>query len=188
MAIVIKKKSIWILLLLLVLGVSYVFLNNFSQNAPDKETSENWNQETQQELTVSVPEIEENFPKHSIEENEGSDQNFFVNYRLERDRIRSQEIEMLREIINNPNSEKHLREKAQQDLMKLVQLMEKEMILENLIQAKEFEDAIIFFTDGSVNVVVKKAKLTEPEVAQISDIVSKGTGISMDKIVIISRK
>jgi stage III sporulation protein AH len=66
--------------------------------------------------------------------------------------------------------------------------MEKELILENLIKGKGFEDAVIFFGDDSVNVIVKTQGLDDKQVAQICDIVSKGTGLSLDKITIIERK
>ena len=39
--------------------------------------------------------------------------NFFVEYRIERDQARSEQINLLREMINNPNSDKELKTKAQ---------------------------------------------------------------------------
>ena len=69
---------------------------------------------------------------------------FFIDYKLERDRLRSQEADYLRELINNPNASIESKEKAQQDLIALSQKVEKEMVVENLIKAKGFEDAVIF--------------------------------------------
>ncbi|MDD4569921.1 MAG: SpoIIIAH-like family protein, partial [Tepidanaerobacteraceae bacterium] len=113
---------------------------------------------------------------------------FFIDYKLERDRLRSQEADYLRELINNPNAGEESKEKAQQDLISLSQKVEKEMIVENLIKAKGFEDALIFFSDEFVNVVVKTNGLEPKDVAQITDVVTKTAGITVDKITIIERK
>jgi len=113
---------------------------------------------------------------------------FFIDYKLERDRLRGQEADYLRELINNPNASSESKEKAQQDLIALSQKVEKEMIVENLIKAKGFEDAVIFFSDDHVNIVIKTDGLLQKDIAQITDVVTKTTGISVDKITIIERK
>jgi len=113
---------------------------------------------------------------------------FFIDYKLERDRLRGHEADYLRELINNPNASTESKEKAQQELIALSQKVEKEMIVENLIRAKGFEDAVIFFSDDHVNIVVKADGLSQKDVAQITDIVTKTTGVAVDKITIIERK
>lgn len=113
---------------------------------------------------------------------------FFIDYKLERDRLRSQEADYLRELINNPNATQQSKDKAQEDLICLSQKVEKEMIVENLIKAKGFEDSVLFLSENSADVVVKTDKLSQKDVAQISDIVTKTTEIPMDKITLIERK
>ena len=54
--------------------------------------------------------------------------------------------------------------------------MEKELTIENLIKAKGFADAAVTFHYGSVNVVVDCTELTNEQVAQILDIVTRETG------------
>ncbi|MGB9839961.1 SpoIIIAH-like family protein [Thermovenabulum sp.] len=118
----------------------------------------------------------------------GLEKNFFIDYRLERDRLRSQEADYLREIINNPNASKESKEKAQKDLIALAQKIEKEMMMENLIKAKGFEDSVVILAENSANVVVKSGGLQPNEVAQITDIVNRITGLPLDKITIVERK
>jgi len=113
---------------------------------------------------------------------------FFIEYKLERDRLRGQEADYLKELINNPNASAESKEKAQQELIALSQKVEKEMIVENLIKAKGFEDAVIFFSDEYVNIVIKTDGLLQKDIAQITDIVTKTTGFPIDKITIIERK
>lgn len=179
-ALFIKKRTLSIFLLLLLLTVSFYFVSDFT----DKNTVRDSEKPTDSKVMAPLLELEEESAEEGKYE---KNSHYFIEYRLERDRLRSQEIEMLREIINNPNSEKKVVEKAQQDLLKIVELIEKEMVIENLIKAKGFEDAVIFFTDSGVNVVVKIEKLSEKQVAQISDIVSKGSGVPIDKITIIEK-
>lgn len=124
----------------------------------------------------------------SVSAKNGSEKDFFVDYRLERDRLRSQEADYLREIINNPNASQESKEKAQKDLIALAEKVEKEMNIENLIKAKGFEDAVIILSGDSANVIVKAEGLSTKEVAQITDIVTRTTGLSMDKITIVERK
>ncbi|ADL08070.1 SpoIIIAH-like family protein [Thermosediminibacter oceani] len=116
------------------------------------------------------------------------EKDFFIDYRLERDRLRSQEADYLREIINNPNASQESKEKAQKDLIALAEKVEKEMMVENLIKAKGFEDAIIIISGDSVNVIVRSDGLSQKEVAQITDVVTRATGYPMDKITIVERK
>ena len=122
---------------------------------------------------------------HAIKKRESD---FFIEYKLERDRLRGQEADYLKELINNPNASAESKEKAQQELIALSQKVEKEMIVENLIKAKGFEDAVIFFSDEYVNIVIKTDGLLQKDIAQITDIVTKTTGFPIDKITIIERK
>lgn len=134
---------------------------------------------------VSTPVIDNNTAAQMAKNLESD---FFIDYKLERDRLRSQEADYLRELINNPNAGIESKEKAQQDLIALSQKVEKEMIVENLIKAKGFEDAVIFFSDEFVNIVIKTNGLLPKDVAQVTDVVTKTTGITVDKITIIERK
>lgn len=61
------------------------------------------------------------------------------------------------------------------------------MIIENLIKAKGFQDAVVMIDNGIVNVIVQADKLSEEEVAQIVEIVSRQTGVSFDNIKIMTR-
>ena len=49
---------------------------------------------------------------------------------------------------------------------------------------KGFSDAVVNISENDVDVVIKKAELTDTEKAQIEDIVARKTGYSIDKIII----
>ncbi|WP_051688138.1 SpoIIIAH-like family protein [Desulfofalx alkaliphila] len=115
---------------------------------------------------------------------------FFVEYRIERERTRGQQVEWLREIINNPNSDSETRKKAQEQLYTISQNLGKEMEIENLIRAKGFDDAVVLIQEdptNAVTVVVKTEKLTTDQTAQVAELVSRNTGINMSHVVIIPK-
>lgn len=114
--------------------------------------------------------------------------NYFVDYRLGRQRARGQRLEYLREIVNNPSSDPQVRSEAQEAIMAISNNSFLETELENLIKAKGFDDAVVSLKDDSANVVVKSENLTTEEAARISDLVARGTGVTEQNIVIIPKK
>ena len=54
--------------------------------------------------------------------------------------------------------------------------MEKELLIEGLLKAKGFEDAVITISDTAVNVIVKQKDLTKQQVAQVLEIVLREAG------------
>ncbi|BAF59354.1 hypothetical protein PTH_1173 [Pelotomaculum thermopropionicum SI] len=118
-------------------------------------------------------------------EAEGPD--FFVEYRLNRERARGQRVEYLREVINNAHSAGETRQKAQEHLMAISRNMEKEFELENLIKAKGFKDAAVLVDDRAVTVIVATASLPAEESQLIKELVSKGTGVELQNIVVIHK-
>lgn len=112
---------------------------------------------------------------------------FFTEYRLERDKNRSKEYDMWQNIIESEKAEPTFKNLAQQEIVKLVALTEKEMIIENLIIARGFKDALVFLTDDSVTVLVETKELTPANVAQIQDIVIRKTKINSNNIKIMKK-
>ncbi len=112
---------------------------------------------------------------------------FFSEYRLERDKNRSKEVEMWQDIINSEKAEENFKNMAQQELVKIVGLTEKEMIIENLIVARGFNDALVFLTDDSATIIVDTKELTPSNIAQIQDIVVRKTKLDPKDIKIMKK-
>ncbi|MDW7651453.1 MAG: SpoIIIAH-like family protein [Bacillota bacterium] len=110
---------------------------------------------------------------------------FFVEYRLQRDRVRATEKEMLNEMINNENVSPEAKREAEEQILDLVELMEDELMVENMLKAHGYKDAVFFFKDGMVNVVVQSEALGEQEFMQIAEMVSSVTGVTMDRITVV---
>lgn len=112
---------------------------------------------------------------------------FFSEYRLERDKNRSKEVEMWQDIINSEKAEENFKSMAQQELVKIVALTEKEMIIENLIVARGFNDALVFLTDDSATAIVEAKELTPSNIAQIQDIIVRKTKLDSKNIKIMKK-
>lgn len=112
---------------------------------------------------------------------------FFVEYRLERERTRSQQIDLLREIVNNQNSSEETRKEANRRLLAISQSIDTEMKLENLIRAENFKDAVAFVQEKSATVIVQAPILTELDKKRLTEIAVRVTGFSAENIVVISK-
>ncbi|SHJ10049.1 SpoIIIAH-like family protein [Desulfofundulus thermosubterraneus] len=112
---------------------------------------------------------------------------FFVEYRLDRERTRGQQLELLREIINNPQAAAETRRTAQERLLAISQSMAREVEVENLLRAKGFKDAAVSLDDRGATVVVQAARISPEEATRIAELVSRGTGVAEQDVVIIPR-
>jgi len=113
---------------------------------------------------------------------------FFVEYRLERERTRGRQVELLREVINSANSDEETMKKAQEQLMEISRVMGKEVELENLIRAKGIEDAAVLLDSRAVMVIVADSGMVSGDVYQLTDLVSRGTGLAVQDVAMVLRK
>lgn len=109
---------------------------------------------------------------------------YIANVQLNREQIRAKNKETLMEIINNENVDSLAKETAVQDMIDMTAIAEKENAAETLLMAKGFADPVVSITEGKVDVVINAATLTDPERAQIEDIVKRKTEVTADNIVI----
>lgn len=111
---------------------------------------------------------------------------FFTEYRLERDKLRSERSELLRDIMKNTKSDE-TRQRAQDSVLKLTVNKQKESDMENLIKARGFADALVFIQDSSVSAVVKTSSLSRDEVLQVAEVISRVCGIKPEEITVSAK-
>lgn len=121
-----------------------------------------------------------------IKSNQGESE-FFIEYRLDRERTRGQQVELLREIINNPASSSQTRQQAQERLLAISNKLAKEIEIEHLIRARGFKDSTVCLEENGVTVIVQAANLSPQDTANICEVVSWGTGVGEQNIVIIPK-
>lgn len=107
---------------------------------------------------------------------------YFSSFRDERNLVRAQEIEYLRMILEEDESDAETVLNAKDRLMELVSNMEKEFAIESQIRAKGFLDAAVTLRSDAISVIIDGESLSDEEVARILDIVQTETGAEASKI------
>lgn len=174
------KKLVAIISLVLLIAIAFVL--NYGYTNKKEEAAKNEYSQNSQVIQTSTSSA-----KETSTEKDKLFTGIFTIYREEREINRSRSIDALKEIVENKNTSEATRDEAQRQIIKLTEITNQEMIIENLIKAKGFQDAVVMIDNGIVNVIVQTDKLSEEEVAQIVEIVSRQTGVSLDNIKIMTR-
>ncbi len=122
----------------------------------------------------------------SLEQNRKSE-NYFVEYRLSRDKLRASLIERLYIIIENEKTTEEVRTIAQKEILRIGSISENELYIEGLIKGKGFEDVLVFLKENSARVIVDIKQLTEQDVMKIYEIVQSETNIEPVNIKIMKK-
>ena len=162
--------------LVLVLGAVGIWFSTFTA-APNTHFS------AQTSLPVSAP-VERKDIQFQFEtlKPDASGQNYFVNYRLQREQFRQETKAMLSELLNSTVEKS--KEQAQAKWLELSTKIQKEGEIENLLMIKGFRDTAVDVLPENVTVIVYAANLTPSEVSIIQNIVFRVTKVRLDKITI----
>lgn len=108
--------------------------------------------------------------------------NFANNAKLVREQRRAQSKETLMAIINNELLSDEQKRGAVESLVALTTIAEKENAAELLLEAKGFADPVVNIVENEVDVVINASSVTDQQVAQIEDIVTRKTGFEPENI------
>ena len=113
--------------------------------------------------------------------------NYFAQYRTERLTTRNEEILQLDSIIEASDPSSAERTNALNLKMELTEITEKELLLESLIKAYGFEDAVVVIglDSNSVNVITKDSDLTSDDAIIIYSIIAEEHIASPENVKII---
>lgn len=112
---------------------------------------------------------------------------YYSSARLERDKMYSQMLESYQKILDSNTTSNTQKEAAQKEITNINNTKNAIMITENLIKTKGFEDSIVYSNDDSINVVIKKDKLSKEDTAQIQSIVAREMNAKIANIHIMSK-
>jgi stage III sporulation protein AH len=113
---------------------------------------------------------------------------YISSVQLNREQVRARNKETLMNLINNPNIEETAKQQAIQQMIDMTAIAEKENSAETLLLAKGFADPVVSISNGKVDVVINAASITDPQRAQIEDIVKRKTEVGAESIVITLMK
>ncbi len=201
---IIKKNELTILVIALML-VTAGYLDYMGKNKTEQVSSEITNQEEvasstnteeQQEeiaklgdaklVSDNQEQTQEVFSEEEKNEEENKetkeDDGYFVSAKLDRTNMYSQVIENYQKIIENPNVSEEQKAITTQEIANINKIQNSIMISENLLLAKGFDKCIIFVNDKSISVIIGKADLSQEEIAQIQNIISRELEADADNI------
>ncbi|KNF07398.1 stage III sporulation protein AH [Gottschalkia purinilytica] len=172
---------------------------NKSLNGKVEETvSENVNKSKLQDMEVvdskqnkdisSIKkDVNENIETTISKEESMKNQNYFVEHRLSRDKLRAELIDRLNVIVGDDKTTSEVRANAQKEIVSIGKIAETELYIEGLIKGKGFEDALVFLKEDSARIVVDVKELTEQDVAKILEIVKTETKLEPNNIKIMKK-
>ena len=113
---------------------------------------------------------------------------FFTTYRMEREKLRGENIEELKSITTDEKVSSENKNVANTQMMELIRKSEDELLIENLIKSKGYRDCIVFIHEGYINIVLDSEELTQAQAIQIQDLVATKCKVELSKIAIAINK
>ena len=108
---------------------------------------------------------------------------FFTQAKMDKEKHRAQNKEMLKAILADENVGKEEKSKAYSQMMKLVSDSEKEAKIEMLVKEKGFGNVVAILGEGgNLDILIKSPELNSVQVAQISEIGLRHANINLSDI------
>lgn len=186
-----RRKLVWLMILMIWVGMVTSIIvyqgNDYIQPVISENPTFTGGVEIIQDGVVVSRNVGRETVNYAQARNE-SEEDFFIEYRLERDRARSEQINILQEIVNNTNSDQASKKEAQRKILAVTDKMEKELEIESLIRARGYRDALAYIHEQAVDVIIHTDGLAKEDVAKIGDIIVKVTGFNTENVTIIEKR
>ena len=111
-----------------------------------------------------------------------SENAFFVQAKLSREQDRSRQKEALNGLVNSNYLDNEIRNLSAEAVIEITRRMEAESATENALTAKGFGETYVRIDDNWVEVIISKSVITDQELAQLEDIVTRLTGAHITQI------
>ncbi len=110
---------------------------------------------------------------------------FFTSCRAERETARAEEFSLLEAILTSDTSTEELIASANEKKLELIDVIERELVLEGLVKAQGFEDAVVTMSEDNINVVVSQSELTNEQVSGILSVILQETDYTATQVVVV---
>ncbi|WP_096434711.1 SpoIIIAH-like family protein [Alteribacter populi] len=195
---VLKRQTVWLLTMLsliIVLSVYYININNqdFASLPEDLEDGEevssveteeddevDLEEQLQNDENVTFIEIEnaEDMMAESSEFGNINTDEMFDTIRLQRQDARGKIREDYAEVVASADASADVQSEAYDGMESLHTMAQKEEMLETLIKAKGYEDALVITEEDQVRVYVKAEELSKEEAVQINNMAFEELGVT----------
>ena len=144
-------------------------------------------QETSSDALVSNDGENSAISNESIATSSSDNKNYFSELKMQRNDMYSKSMETYQKIIDSSTISSEQKAIAIQEIEKINKLQNSIQISEELIKLKGFEDVVIYSSEGKIIVIVRIAALSDAQVAQIQNIVSKELNVGVSDITISNK-
>ncbi len=128
--------------------------------------------------------VSEENPGEAVMVSNSLGKDYFSSAKLSREQSRAKNKETLMNIINNDKIASKDKKSAIDQVAQLTENAQLESAAELMLEAKGFADSVVSIEKGNADVIVNAGELTQQQLAQITDIVTRKTKISADNVVI----
>lgn len=143
----------------------------------------NW-EYTKMDTSLETAETSKNYGDAQFVSTEEEDA-YFAEAKLSRTRSRDEATEALSEMLADADLAAEQKAELAMKAAELAQSIEIEGKMENLIQAKGFDECMVYYDTDRVDIVVKTDGLTDDEVMQMRDIAIRETSVPVENISIV---
>lgn len=123
-------------------------------------------------------------PGEAILVNATGTYDYIVESKLEREYLRAETMENLKEIIDNESLSAEEKKSAVDKYAQISSNAEKELLAETTIKARGYENAVVTMIDDKADVILLSTPLEIMEVTRIQEIVKSKTGVKAENITI----
>lgn len=117
-----------------------------------------------------------------VSKRETAPNDFFSTYRLDRERIRGKQLDILKAIMENKDSDEKAREMASLRMVKISEEMEKEMSLESLVKSEGIEECVALVQAGTATVIVPAGALSPERKEELRELLLSLAEFPKDKV------
>lgn len=116
-----------------------------------------------------------------------NDNDYFINYAMEKEKVRSEQLELLNEMADNQNALQEVKQEAESKILAITEDMENELLLESLLVAKYGGEAVVFVQEDKVNVILRPqgVEMDSNEADKIAQLVDTYTDIGYENAIIV---
>ena len=111
-----------------------------------------------------------------------STDDYFAKSKLERDTMYSQMLETYENVLNSDNSLETQKQSATEEITKINNTKNSIMVCENLLKTKGFDNSVIFVNGDSISVIIGSDELTQEQIAQVQNIISREMNADIQNI------
>ncbi len=129
-----------------------------------------------------IENIEKDGESKKDKENEKSEEDYFLETKLQRDIMYSEILDTYQKMLGSSEIHENQKMIAMQEIQNINNIKNSIMISENLIVNKGFEKAVVLENDGKINVIVKSDKISKEEIAQIQNIILRQFKVELENI------